>query len=331
VITVAEASQKYLTGKPGKQPKDYTFLQAWIQFMEEGISRSRQPFSASTQKAYKGLWRKWINPRLRTRKISAFTPLEMKKFIKELRTNKLADKTVTLVVTLVRSIIRSVRDDQGNRVFATQYDADFIDLPEVRKRDQKTPSITREQLEAAIASEDETALLLIFLASTGLRIGEALAVRPGNLQDEVSHYWAGAVYVRTQQRGGPLKTDASRREVEVSTEVHGYLAKHLDPKSEYLFSRSEAWYRERLKERGVPGFHSARRFYRTTLSDSDAPYIVQKFWMGHEVGDDVSERYDKLASSATKRREVRNRVDKGFSLPGEKKEAEKSRLELQTA
>jgi integrase len=301
--------------------------------MEEGVSRSRQPFSASTQKAYKGLWRKWINPTLRTRKISAFTPLEMKKFIKELRTNKLADKTVTLVVTLVRSIIRSVRDDQGNPVFTMQYDANFIDLPEVRKRDQKTPSITREQLEAAIASEDETALLLIFLASTGLRVGEALAVRPGNLQDEVSHYWAGAVYVRTQRPGGPLKTDASRRDVEVPSEVHEYLAKHLeDPKNEYLFPQKEAWYRERLKERGVPGFHSARRFYRTILSDSEAPYIVQKYWMGHEVGNDVSERYDKLASSATKRREIRNRVDKGFSLPGEKKEqAEKSELELQTA
>jgi integrase len=138
----------------------------------------------------------------------------MKKFIKELRTNKLADKTVTLVVTLVRSIIRSVRDDQGNPVFTMQYDANFIDLPEVRKRDQKTPSITREQLEAAIASEDETALFLIFLASSGLRVGEALAVRPGNLQDEVSHHWAGTVYVRTQQRGGPLKTDAARRDVE---------------------------------------------------------------------------------------------------------------------
>ena len=205
MITVAEASQKYLTAKPGKQPKDYTFLQAWIQFMEEGISRSRQPFSASTQKAYKGLWRKWINPRLRARKIFAFTPLEMKTFIKELRTNKLADKTVTLVVTLLRSIIRSVRDDQGNRVFATQYDADFIDLPEVRKRDQKTPSITREQLEAAIVGEDETALLLIFLASTGLRIGEALAVRPGNLPDEVSHYWAGTPRGPTLRRYSPYR------------------------------------------------------------------------------------------------------------------------------
>jgi hypothetical protein len=39
--------------------------------------------------------------------------------------------------------------------------------------------------------------------------------------------------------------------------------------------------------------------------------------MGHEVGNDVSERYDKLASSASKRREIRNRVGKGFLLPGE--------------
>ena len=125
------------------------------------------------------------------------------------------------------------------------------------------------------------------------------------------------VQVRTQQGhngdDASLKSDAAWRDVELPIDVHEYLKQHADLGNVRLFPQSESRYRKIIAERGVPGFHSLRRFYRTSLFD--VPAGIMRHWMGHEDGSDVSNRYDKLASDPRVRREWRDKIGKGFEIP----------------
>ena len=83
----------------------------------------------------------------------------------------------------------SVVDQNGDELFPRKWNSDFIDAPVVEKQNQ--PSVTSEQIEQAIAkANDADAVLYILLASSGLRIGKALALRIG--PSETSSYFSDA-------------------------------------------------------------------------------------------------------------------------------------------
>jgi integrase len=297
---------------PKTDPVNWTFKQASMYFLEDCETRNREPVKPSTLEAYTGHI-KHIKAALGERKLSCFTVADMKGFVQTLVDKKLKPKTIQTIVTTLKAIIAFPRDKDLNQLFKMDFDAKVIDMPRVKSRDQKAPIVAREILEAAIASKDETALLLIFLASSGLRINEALGVKVGSSwgPDEP------LVRVRTQQgKNGDdasLKSDAAWRDVELPLDVHEYLKQHANVTKSRLFAHSESNYRKVITRRGIPGFHSLRRFYRTSLFD--VPAGIMRHWMGHEDGSDVSNRYDKLASDPRVRREWRDKINKGFELP----------------
>jgi integrase len=299
-------------------PKDWTFKQASMHFLEDCEIRNREPVKPSTLEAYRGHI-KHIREALGGRKVASFSVVDMKKFVHTLVGKNLKPKTIQTIVTTLKAIIAFPRDKHLNQLFKMDFDAKVIDMPRVKSRDQKAPIVAREILEAAIASKDETALLLIFLASTGLRINEALGTKIGEASDAVSRWHPDQplVRVRTQQgKNGDdasLKSDAAWRDVELPLEVHGYLKQHANLDNSRLFIQSESQHRKVIAKRAVPGFHSLRRFYRTSLFD--VPAGIMRHWMGHEDGSDISNRYDKLASDPRVRREWRDKTSKGFELP----------------
>jgi integrase len=303
---------------PKADPVNWTFKQASMYFLEDCETRNREPVKPSTLEAYRGHI-KHIHETLGGRKVASFTVADMKEFVQILVDKKLKPKTIQTIVTTLKAIIAFPRDKHLNRLFKMDFDAKVIDMPRVKSRDQKAPTVSREVLEAAIASKDEVATLLIFLAASGLRISEALGTKIGAVADTVSRWnpELPLVQVRTQQGhngdDASLKSDAAWRDVELPLDVHEYLKRHADLDNSRLFAQSESNYRKVITKRGVPGFHSLRRFYRTSLFD--VPAGIMRHWMGHEDGSDISNRYDKLASDPRVRREWRDKINKGFRLP----------------
>src|SRR6266404_2607240 len=136
-------------------------------FLEDCETRNREPVKASTLDAYTGHI-KHIREALGGRKVASFSVVDMKEFVQTLVGKKLKPKTIQTIVTTLKAIIAFPRDKHLNQLFKMDFDAKVIDMPRVKAREQKAPIISKEQLESAIASKDETALLLILLASTGL-------------------------------------------------------------------------------------------------------------------------------------------------------------------
>ena len=273
---------------PKTDPKDWTFKQASMYFLEDCETRNREPVKQSTLDAYRSHIQH-IRESIGERKVAFFTVADMKDFVQVLVAKKLSAKRIEVIVSTLASIVAFPRDKNLNRLFNVSFPAKLIDRPRVNSREQKAPIVSREVLEAAIAPKDETALLLILLASTGLRINEALGIKIQAPSDDTNTWSAGSatVYVRAH-----LKTESSYRDVELPTEVHEFMVRHADRTRDKLFPMGETHYRKLIGERQVPGFHSCRRFFETQLGRAFIPRAVMIYWMGH-AGKTIGDRYDK--------------------------------------
>src|SRR5207253_2361406 len=109
--------------------------------------------------------------------------------------------------------------------------SEFIDLPVVDSRKQKTPIITREELERGIAESTEMFRCLYgVLAGAGLRINEALAVKLDDPTGSHSLFDAtsSVIHVRRglfrgREQDSP-KTPSAIRSVEIPYSLNKMLA-----------------------------------------------------------------------------------------------------------
>ena len=90
----------------------------------------------------------------------------------------LAPKTIVNVVTVVKFVVASAVDEEGDQIHPRIWNHEFIQLPLVIKEKQNRPTINEAEISALLNRVKERyAVLVALVAGTGLRIGEALAVR----------------------------------------------------------------------------------------------------------------------------------------------------------
>lgn len=293
-----------------------TFAEQCPKFLAQMVARKRRPVKGATLKAYQSYIRNHIVQLLANYSLETFNNSMMRDFVNLLVERKLGPKTIREIVTLVKQIIGSVTDADGNRLYPRIWNTEFIDMPELGR--QKQPVLTQAMLDAALASRDS--IFYAFLAATGLRIGEALAVR---ITDDGTHTaWdpiKAVVRVRTSIWEGKEqapKTAAAIREVDLDPRINNLLLRwtvnHAD--SPYLFLEPVTTLRDRLALLGIPGFHCFRRFRITRLRELGTPEDVVRYWVGH-AGQGITDRYSKLAENVELRRQWAQRSGTGFELP----------------
>jgi integrase len=115
----------------------------------------------------------------------------------------------------VWELIKAI-DDEGNELYPTKCNHDFIDLPVVRDREQRRPSFSAEQIEAIVKGGDRTTqMATILFASAGLRAGELFGL-------EIRHFDGAAVKVEQEVWNGIIqapKTDNAHRTIELDSVV----------------------------------------------------------------------------------------------------------------
>jgi integrase len=156
---------------------------------------------------------------------------------------------------------------------------------------------------------------------TGLRIGEALALKTDNLSPDcrvihVRHtIWAG------QEQ--PPKTSNAVLAVDVPELLAGHLREHVANKCGYLFPTASG---KPIGQRNVLralhatgkkiGLHSLRRFRAETLRRSRVPEDLTKLWLGRSE-ESVTDFYaGGLQNDLAWRQEWCERARLGFSLDG---------------
>jgi integrase len=328
------------------QPSEITFRSQaawWLSEIASGRLKSRQKnkrgqrIRVSTLDAYTTAVA-YLNEKIGDRTLATFDNGEMKELIStmeaETRENgerRFTPKTIVNYYLIAAAVFATAKDRKGKQLFPRQWDLNYIGLPAVDKKTQKTPTLEATEIETILAAAKKLyRVLYCLLAGSGLRISEALGLEIGK------HFSADCsiVYVRQQRskKGHRIesypKTDAGIRDIDLDPALAALVKKYIGGRtSGFLFETSGSLpmsprniardsLHPILKKMGreLAGFHTFRRFRESILQMSEARTLLIDFWMGH-ANRDMSGRYGKqLLDNVQWRRDCAAKVGLGFTL-----------------
>ena len=192
---------------------------------------------------------------------------------------------------------------EGEQIHPRKWNHEFIDMPAIDKKKQKTPSFTGEVVTGIVRlAAGLYRMLFIICAAAGLRIGEALGIDIKDISPDCSTIvikqkaWRGQIHDRLTPPNGDRVIDlhptvAALLQDYIGTRQAGLLfcsrmgkqlwqsnilRRHLHP----IMKKLE-WNDAEL---GIDkaGSHAFRRFRNTYLRNhTSTPQGLYKFWMGH--------------------------------------------------
>ena len=237
-----------------------------------------------------------------------------------MRRANLSDSTIVHYVKPVKMIVASAVDSNGEQIYQPKWNNDFIGLPIVQKEKQHRPSLTEAELGKILAkAKGRWFVLFALLAGTGLRIGEALGLKPTDLSPDCRVLFVRRSIYHGQEQSP--KTPNALREIDIAEPLAQLLRRYVAGKSGYLFavvSGRPLQYRNAVRAlhaTGVKvGFHAFRRFRAETLRRAQVPEDLTKLWLGHAKNSITDYYAGGLSKDLAWRREWCDRVGLGFQL-----------------
>jgi len=295
------------------------FKQQSEAFIKSIQTRKRNPVKPATVAKYESSLGHAL-PLLGNRDLSQINNSDLKVLVKMLSDEGLSASTITGVAVVVKLVVGSAVNEQGEELYPRSWNNEFIDLPVINPNSQKAPVATDKAISEAISRGlGQDRALYALLAGTGLRINEARALMVGP-DDGVNSFWdpaAAVITVRSTVVDGAIqlspKTEAANRQVDLTPELNAFMKDVLQPTTGLVFKpvREMSAY-SNLGKVGIPGFHSLRRFRVTQLRKS-VPEGLIKFWIGH-CNESVTDRYDKIRYDLVARKQFAVQAGLGFQL-----------------
>jgi integrase len=307
---------------------EITFRQQAEIYLKNAVARRRNPLRDTV--SIEGAFTKWVYPMIGDTPLSQVDNLTLKPLIEKMSLT-LSARTVNKYVEYVKQVVKSLKAPNGEPIFKRTWDAETMDLPVVEYSEQKRPSLKASSISALIAgSTGREQALYVLLAATGMRISEALGL-------EVRHLINDGRTIRVEQQVGKdrpeivkyLKTNASKREIDLHPDVAEFLRHYTDNKTGLLFHTAKGtphlyanledrWLTPRLEkmaldEKGM-GWHSFKRFRKTHLRGARCLEDINNFWMAHKP-QTMSELYSHLHEDTEARLAEAMRVGYGFTIP----------------
>ncbi len=293
--------------------------------MSHSTTRKRNPAKAATIQSWQNILQKWLIPNLGELPLASVSNGTVKPLVQKMNDAGLAAKSIQTYVGLVKLIVASAVDREGEQMFPRKWNHEFLDLPMVSHQNQ--PSFgpkTMSQIINQASGQDR--ILYALLAGTGLRIGEALGLELKHLSDDCR-----VVTVEQSAWEGHLQTPKTRnahRQIDLAPELASLLHSYIQGRNSGLVFSNRAGKplsQTNLARRSLhpillalgeskAGFHAMRRFRATWLRKQRAPEDLIKFWLGH-AKQSVTDEYSQLHRDLEFRREVAGKVGLGFELP----------------
>src|ERR1700686_692629 len=156
-----------------------------------------------------------VLPNLGDVPVSSVGNLALKGLVEKMVEAGLSPKTVNTYSQVVKSVVASAVNEEGEQLFPLKWNHEFVDTPVVDKSKQNTPHFTSEVIAGILkSSKGYKQMFCTLLGGTGLRAGEAIGL-------EIDKHISGdfrTLYIRQRVRRTKLelflKTDAGRRAVD---------------------------------------------------------------------------------------------------------------------
>jgi integrase len=296
-----------------------TFRQQAERWIDSVSIRKRKPVKPATVYGWQHCLDKWILPNLGNKLLSEVRNSVLRQFVEILSAAGLAPKTIVNVVTVVKLVVASAVDEEGDQLHPRVWNHEFIQLPLVIKEKQNRPTITETEVSALLKNVNERyAVLVALVVGTGLRIGEALALRTEDFDPDchVLHV-KRSVWHRCEQAP---KTPNAIRLVDIPESLAQVLCRYIKGRKGHLFttragrlldSRNVLDVLQRAGRQG--GYHAFRRFRFAVLRKAGVPDDLIKLWLGHSQN--LIDLYAaQLRYDETYRREWCEKAGLGFGL-----------------
>ena len=308
-----------------------TFKQQAEHWLKSLANRKRDPVEQTTIDNRRYALDKWLYPSLGEMHLADVNNLALKTLVDKMAVS-LSPASIRDYSNIVKAVVASALDENGEQKFPRKWNDEFIDAPLVKQ--QRQPSTTCAGLsDILLFAQDQFRVLYALLAGCGpLRAGEALGLE---IDKHISEDFRTLSIVQKAKRGviqPYLKTKNGTREVDLCQQLAEMLRKFVGDKRSGLLFRSSTGAQllqsnalsdslhpildYMAHERG--GFNIFRRFRLTHLEKSDCPEPLKHFWSGH-APKHVSERYVKLTQDRDFRLMWAERIGLGFVLPGSAK------------
>jgi integrase len=314
-------SKESFTTKTAPAPTFRAQAETWIESL---ATRRRKPVKPATIFNWQHALDKWILPNIGDKLLAEVSNGVLRELVEKMAATGLSPKTIVNYSQVVKLVVASAIDDDGEQLYPRKWNNDFIGLPIVEPNKQRRPSVTAAELAEILSSTSRRwAVFFALLAGTGLRIGEALGLKIEDLSEDCSvlnvrrSIWHG--------REQAPKTPNAVRVVDIAEPLAGVLREYVSGKADsaYLFSARNG---RPLEKRNVHrvlhatgkkvGFHAFRRFRTETLRRAHVPEDLTRLWLGHSK-QTVTDLYAVgLERDEAWRREWCERVGLGFSLVG---------------
>ena len=298
-------------------------------YLNWAITRDREPIKDAS--SVEAALNKWILPAIGDMPLANVNNITVKPLVGKMK-KSLSARSVNKYVEYIQQVVASVKDGEtGEPIHRRKWDSTVMDLPVVNQKEQRRPTLKAKAVNQLVKeSEGQEQALYVLLGATGMRISEALALESKHFVNE-----GRTIEVRQQvSRDKPhitayLKTEAARRDIDLSKAVAEYLQASISEKegllfktrngTPYLHNNLEArWLTERLKamqldEPGM-GWHAFRRYRKTWLRGKRCQEDINNFWMGHKPKS-MSELYSRMDEELEQRLQEAEIVGVGFDVP----------------
>jgi hypothetical protein len=298
--------------------------EVWLKSLS---NRKRNPLEQSTIDTWRYALDKWIYSFFEGRLLADTNNRAMKELVEKMAP-KLSAQSIRHYTNIVKGIVSSAIDDNGEEIFPRKWNDEYIDAPMIVNPRQ--PSTTTDSLTTIINNATgHYRMLYALLAGCGpLRAGEALGLEVGK---HISPDFRTLYVMQKAKRGEIqpyLKTKNGAREVDLCVDLAAMLKEYVGTRTEGLLfhtaNGTQFLQTNVLRDNLHPilakmnhvkgGFNIFRRFRITYLEKSDCPDSLKHFWSGH-AQKHISERYVKLLEEREYRLEWAERIGLGFKIP----------------
>ena len=282
----------------------------WLKEIRAGrilSKKKRTPMRSATVAGYESAVT-WLTNVIGDKSLSDVKNEVARELVIAMKTAKppLADKTIVTYFQVVKAVVASAVNKEGEQLHSRNWNLNHIGLPIVNERKQSKPAFTAREVEQIVSTAaGRYRILFALLAGSGLRIGEALGLKVG---EHVSPD-CKTLYVRQSVWNGKEqdpKTENAVRDVDVCSDLAAMLKDYIGNRtSGFLFHADSGkpllqrnilrdglnsiLTKLNLKQNGK-AFHSFRRFRVMHLRKNRVPWDLENFWIGH-ANKNVTDKY----------------------------------------
>src|SRR5260370_4542213 len=156
-----------------------TFRQQADWWISSLPARKRRPVKPATISGWRDALNAWLLPHLGEKLLVDVSNKTVRELVEKMSAAELSAKTIVNSVQVVKIVVPSAVDEDGELIYPREWNHDFLQLPVVRKDKPHRPAVTEADLAEILSNTKKQKHVMLFslLAATGLRIGEARALR----------------------------------------------------------------------------------------------------------------------------------------------------------